>query len=434
MRKYGWRVRSMVLGVIVVAILAVAPWAVTAAPVTQGISGSVRTSAAASPGATVPVANATVRVWTATTTPVLVGTTSTDAGGYYEIALDAGNYYVQFSSAGFATQYYDSAGVLAGATPVEVATQEVTFLAIEGPNRYATAIAASKKAFASSEYVVIATGANWPDALGGSALAGALDAPILLTRPDVLLAEVRAEIVRLGATKAIVLGGTPAVSAAVMGQIDAISGVGVERISGPNRYDTAIAVAARTIHVLGDGYDGTAFIATGANFPDALGASPLAAAAGWPIYLANPNQGNNAGLVAVMKAAGVTDAILLGGANVVSDAIKTPLGTTYATRLAGANRYDTAVKVAEYGVANAGLVWDRVALATGENFPDALAGGVLQGLDGSVLLLTPTNSLNDGVAAVLRTNKPSILEVRFLGSTAAVSQAVRTAVWNILKR
>src|SRR5660398_121778 len=85
---------------------------------------------------------------------------------------------------------------------------------------------------------------------------------------------------------------TPAVSAAVASQIDAISGVSVERISGPNRYDTAIAVAARTIAVLGDAYDGTAFVATGMNFPDALGASPLAAAKGWPIYLANPNQGN----------------------------------------------------------------------------------------------------------------------------------------------
>ncbi len=309
----------------------------------------------------------------------------------------------------------------------------VTSVEVAGPNRFATAIAASMKAFTTSEYVIIATGMNWPDALGGSALAGALDAPILLTRQDVLPAEVRSEIVRLGATKAIILGGTPAVSAAVASQIDAIAGVTVERISGPNRYDTAIAVAARTIAVLGDAYDGGAFIATGMNFPDALGASPLAAAAGWPIYLANPNQGNNAGLVSVMRAAGVSDAILLGGANVVADSIRLALGATYQTRLSGANRYDTAVVVATYGVANAGLGFDKVALATGENFPDALAGGVMQAKDGSVLLLTPTNSLNANVAAKLAANKASIHEVRFLGSTAAVSAAVRTAALNALK-
>ncbi|HZL06970.1 MAG TPA: cell wall-binding repeat-containing protein, partial [Coriobacteriia bacterium] len=315
-----------------------------------------------------------------------------------------------------------------------IAAARVTLLSVEGPNRYATAIAASNKAFPTgSEYVIVATGMNWPDVLGGSALAGALNAPILLTSQSSLPAEVRAEIVRLGATKAIVLGGTPAVSAAVAGQIDVITGVSVERIAGPNRYDTANIVAARTIAIMraGAGYDGTAFVATGMNFPDALGASPLAARQGWPIYLANPAQGANAGLVSVMRAAGVTEVIVLGDTNVVASSVESALSSLGpVTRLAGANRYDTAVTVASYGVANAGLAWNRLAIATGTNFPDALAGGVLQGTSGSVLLLTPTASLNDGVAAVLRANKAAIFEVRFLGSTAAVSAAVRTAVVN----
>ena len=306
---------------------------------------------------------------------------------------------------------------------------------IEGATRYTTAIAACKKAFPTgSDYVVIATGMNWPDALGGSALAGALNAPILLTRQDTLLAEVRAEIVRLGATKVIVLGASGAVSNTVYNQIDLIPNVSVERIAGPNRYDTANMAAARTIQALGDAYDGTAFIATGANFPDALGASPLAAAKGWPIYLANPNQRNNAGLISVMRAAGVTDAILLGGTNVVADSIELALGATFETRLAGATRYDTAVQVAAYGVANAGLAWNRVAIATGQNFPDALAGGVLQGEDGSVLLLTPTATLGTGVRAALTANSASIFDVRFLGSTGAVSQAVRNTVTGILQK
>jgi hypothetical protein len=59
---------------------------------------------------------------------------------------------------------------------------------------------------------------------------------------------------------------------------------------------------------------------------------------------------------------------------------------------------------------------------------------VLQGKHDSVLLLTPTNSLNATVGARLAANKAAIFEVRFLGSTAAVSAAVRTNVWNILKR
>lgn len=336
----------------------------------------------------------------------------------------------------FFVKAVDNAGNTSGASTTVSATTlrpPSVYVSIEGVNRYTTAVAASVKAFTSSEYVVIATGGNWPDALGGSALAGALNAPILLTGQDALPSEVRAEIVRLGATKVIVLGGAGAVSDTVYNQIDQISNVSVERIAGLNRYDTANLTAARTIQVQGGSYGGTAFVATGADFPDAVGASPLAAAKGWPIYLANPNLGNNASLVSVMKTAGVTDAILLGGTSVVADSVRLALGATYETRLAGATRYDTAAQVAAYGVSNAGLHWNKVALTTGANFPDALAGGVLQGENGSVLLLTPTATLHDAAAAALRTNQASIFEARFLGGTGAVSQAVRTSVATILQ-
>ena len=298
-------------------------------------------------------------------------------------------------------------------------------LSIEGANRFATAIEISKKAFPTgSEYVIIATGMNWPDALGGSALAGALDAPILLTRQDVLPTEVRDEIVRLGATKAIVLGGTPAVSAAVYNQIDAITNVTVERIFGPTRYETANAVAARTIQVMGNAYDGTAFIATGLNFPDALGASPIAAAFGMPIVLANPASSS------IVLPAGVDHAVICGGSNVVSGAIAADLdfklGAENTERLAGANRYGTAAAVASYGV-DLGLGWDGVGIATGTNFPDALSAGPVLGAKGTVLLLVGT-TLPSEIAAVLSANRDQIYTVHFFGSTAAVPQSVRNAV------
>ncbi len=356
------------------------------------------------------------------------------AGDEFDVTL-SGGIYAEGSRAPASVSYRTRFISLASSGESEDRSLKVT--PIEGANRIATAIAASQEAFASSTYVVIATGFNWPDALGGSALAGALKAPILLTSQSGLSAEVRNEIVRLKATKAIILGGTPVVSGTVASQIAAIAGVSVDRIAGANRYETANLVAARTIAEMNarGGYDGTAFVSTGMNFPDALGASPLAAAKGWPIYLANPAQGDNASLAAVMTSAGVKKAIVLGGTNVVGltveAALRASLGS--ATRLAGTNRYDTALRVASYGVANAGLSWDKVAPATGQNFPDALAGGVLQGASGSVLVLTPSASLNDGVAAVLRANKGSISEIRFLGSTAALSATVRSAVVSALQ-
>jgi putative cell wall-binding protein len=311
-----------------------------------------------------------------------------------------------------------------------------TTIPIEGGNRYATAVAASKKAFPSggSTYVVIATGENWPDALGGAALAGALDCPILLTKKASLPSEIRAEIVRLGADTVYILGSEDAVSRDVALAVDAIPGVGIERIAGSNRYATARLVAERTIELQGAGFDGTAFIATGLNFPDALGASPLAAAHGWPIYLSNPAQGDNATLISQMDAKGVTRALVLGGSNVVASSIETKARATLgqATRLAGDDRYKTAVAVAKYGV-SVGLSWDKLAIATGTNFPDALSGGALQGKNGSVMLLTPGTKLNADVRTTLISNKASVLEVRFLGGLSAVSQSVRTDVTTSLK-
>lgn len=306
---------------------------------------------------------------------------------------------------------------------------------VEGTSRISTAIESSKQAFDSSEYVIIATAFNWPDALGGSALAGALDAPILLTAPAALSGGLSAEISRLGATKAVILGGTPAVSANVENQLKGILGADkVERLGGANRYQTANIVAARTILQLSGQYEGKAFIATGANFPDALGASPIAFAKKFPIYLANPSAGANSSLISTMKASDCSEAIILGGENVVSPAVSAQLASQGIgqRRLSGPNRYATALMVAGYGMDYHGLTYDKLAIATGQNFPDALAGGVLQGKSNSVMMLTPTASLYQGVADTLSSHKASIHEVRFLGGSPAVSEDVRVEVLEAL--
>ncbi len=325
---------------------------------------------------------------------------------------------------------------------VSITVNEATVVPIEGSNRYTTAVEASIRAYptgldpAGARTVVIATGENWPDALGGSSLAGALDGPVLLVRAGSISTPVTDEIKRLKTTKAIILGGTAAVGADVEAALKTLLGnTNVERIAGSDRYKTADAVAKRVITLKGGAYDGKAFVATGGNFPDALAAAPLAAAKHWPLYLAHPTRGITAGTQAAM--AGVTDVLVLGGTAVVSQPVEDYLKTTYGNakvrRLAGANRYATAVEVATYGVQNAGLGWNRVGIATGENFPDALAGGVLQGKQGSVMLLTRSTALSTPTRDALVANKGVIDSVTFFGGANAVSDAVRTEVANALK-
>lgn len=310
---------------------------------------------------------------------------------------------------------------------------------VSGATRIDTAIAAAESAFPDgAATVVVATAYNWPDALGGAALAGALDGPILLTSPSDLPATVASAITDLGAGKAVILGGTAAVDTPVEDELKTLLGEGnVTRVSGSDRYRTAEAIAAETVKLLGAGYDGMALVSTGGNFPDALAASPLAAARSWPIFLVDKTKPLSATTLARMQDAGVTDVAILGGTAVVPSGIESSLKSAFGTmrvdRLAGSNRYETGCIVAEYGVENAGLFWNRVALATGQNFPDALAGGVLQGRDGSVMLLTPSASLDPFVSAKLTAKKSQITEVKYLGGLNAVSQTVRDAVANIIQ-
>jgi len=131
------------------------------------------------------------------------------------------------------------------------------------------------------------------------------------------------------------------------------------------------------------------------------------------------------------------DVLILGGTGVVSPATENYLEMTYGApnvdRLFGANRYATAVAIASFGVTDAGLAWNGVGVATGENYPDALAGGVLQGNAGSVMLLTTSASLSSDTAAALTAHKSVIDTVTFFGGTGAVMPATRTAVVNALK-
>ncbi len=187
---------------------------------------------------------------------------------------------------------------------------------------------------------------------------------------------------------------------------------------------------------LGAAYDGTVFVATAGNFPDALAASPLAAADGWPILLAQPG-GLTGSTRETMSAIGTEKALILGGTAVVSASteasLRSALGPANVKRLAGSNRYATATAVAGYGVSGGGLSYDDLALATGENFPDALAGGVLQGRRGSVMLLTTPGGLQSPVSALLAARKAEIGSVRFLGGSGALGIAPREQVRQILE-
>lgn len=315
----------------------------------------------------------------------------------------------------------------------------VSFVDVQGSNVYGTNAQVSLQEYpAGANHVVIASSRAWPDALSATALAGALNAPLLLTEPTTVPAVIETEIRRLGADRATIVGGPAAVSGTVRTALEGmVSTRTVSRIGGADRFRVAAAVAMQVRNArlaAGKPWERTAFVVSGRAFPDALSCGPLAARRGWPILLTDTTTVPQATLNA-LSSLGITRVYIVGGTRTITPAVesllKRRLGSSRVTRIAGLTRYDTSVAVAEFS-ANNGLNWSQPGLATGESFADALSGGVLQGKLGSPILLTPSRSLDANVSTTLVNNRASIKTFRFFGPTASLAAGVRNAVKSLL--
>jgi putative cell wall-binding protein/photosystem II stability/assembly factor-like uncharacterized protein len=299
-----------------------------------------------------------------------------------------------------------------------------------GPTRYETAIEISEATFPDegADVAVIATGQDFPDALSAAGLAGVSGGPLLLTA-GVLTAEIQAELDRLGVEKVYIVGGTGVVPDSVA---TALSGAGflTERVAGSDRYATAAAVASKVAELEGDDFSKSAFVARGDEFPDALAVSPAAYSQGIPVLLTRPT----AMPPATSNAIGLLDidsAYIAGGAGAVSDGVKSALDALLASnggpasnRWAGADRYATAVDVAENILDNGWGKTSYVGVATGLNFPDALAGGVACGAMYGPLLLTRPDGMTAAAGGLVAAEAAFDTDTRVYGGSAVVGDAI----------
>ncbi|HXR27204.1 MAG TPA: cell wall-binding repeat-containing protein, partial [Candidatus Baltobacteraceae bacterium] len=193
---------------------------------------------------------------------------------------------------------------------------------IAGSTRYDTAAKISAQNYASPQATVyIATGANFPDALAGAALAGKEHAPLLLVPTSgALPASVVSELQRLAPTNIVIFGGTGAVSDAMLGNIETATGVTPTRIFGASRYDTAAQIAATYSNP-----QATVYIATGQNFPDALAGAALAGGKGAPLLLVPTTGALPASVTTELTALAPTNIVIFGGAGAVSTSVELQL-------------------------------------------------------------------------------------------------------------
>lgn len=292
---------------------------------------------------------------------------------------------------------------------------------LSGADRYATAVRVSAFSYPNgADTVVLVSGQDYPDAVSAAPLAAKLRAPLLLTPTGSIAAATLNEIKRLDPSRVIVVGGTGVVSNRVLTQLGSYGGDKVTRLGGGNRYETSAKVARFGWKAAGSTH---AFVATGGGYADALAAAPAAAKLDAPVILA-PNE-RGAYLNAATKALGdlkATKLHIAGGTGVISKNVQQALaeGGRSVQRYAGGDRYGTAAAILKghFSGKIPGLFW-----ASGQNFPDALAGAAAAGATGSALALSIPRCVPPVIGA--ETKKISSSSTVLLGGRWVLTDFVR---------
>ena len=323
-------------------------------------------------------------------------------------------------------------GLLRLGAPAPVADTSGCVRRYAGANRYATAATISATDFPDPnavDTVFVATGLDFPDGLAGGATAARLGAPLLLVNSSGVPSETADELTRLSPDTIVIVGGTAVVPDAVKTTLEGYAPT-VIRVFGANRYDTAIAISHYGFPTPGTA--DTVFVATGLNFPDALAAGPAAAFLNGPVLLVPGTAPDLPQSVAdeILRLDPAT-IVVVGGTGAVStgiyDDLDTLQGSDTVTRISGADRYATAAAIATYAFTGGA---DRAYIATGLNFPDALAGAAAAGWWGSPILLVPGSSLPTAVSAEVTRETPTRIAV--LGGAAVVTVGVEQSLEDLI--
>jgi putative cell wall-binding protein len=347
-------------------------------------------------------------------------------GDYVGVASDPSDTHSVWQADEYPTSNHSWATWVSKVTLATIGGHDVTRLA--GSNRYATAAAVSAATFPTNvDVAYVATGVNFPDALAGGPAAAYQNAPLLLVTASAVPSPTATELTRLQPKKIVVLGSAGVISDAVKTSLQSFTTTqtagSVVRLAGSNRYATAAAISHDAFQ---PGVD-LVLVAIGSNFPDALAGAAASARVDSPLLLVTATSIPTATSTELARLRPVYIGVLGNG---ISSSVQASLAqytaynsSDYVFREAGPDRYATAaLTVADFFDPGVPVVY----IATGTNFPDALAAGPAAGIEGSpVLLVTPT-SIPTSVKNDLLALQPHRIVV--LGGVSSVSDGVKTAL------
>jgi N-acetylmuramoyl-L-alanine amidase len=301
-------------------------------------------------------------------------------------------------------------------------------LRLGGADRYETSTAVSKEGWTSSDYVVLANGQSYADALCAAPIAKKYGAPILLTSKDKLSDSVKSEIERLNASNVIEMGGTGVISTAIENELKTDMSLNVTRIGGKDRYETSV-LAAKELGSFND-----IVLASGEGYADALSIAPIAASQGYPILLTSKNSipesvkdyiSSNKSLI--------KNSYVIGGDGVISDSSVSGLPSPI--RLMGNDRYATNVSVINHFKSS--MKFDKLYVVRGNGpkgneFADALSVSSLAAKTSSPVILT-YNTLSETTENFIKSNIEKDTDIIAVGGTASVPDSLISTIKSIVE-
>ena len=294
---------------------------------------------------------------------------------------------------------------------------------IAGQNRYESAAQISREQFTNAKKVIVVNAQKYADALSATTLSDGKYS-ILYTEKDSLPTATRNEIQRLNPVEVYLLGGKQSISSGIENILKKYSNK-VTRIAGRDRYETSAKVAAMSKKK-------NVVIASGENFSDPLYASSYAYSNNAKILLSSGKTLSRQTRDYLLRnKSSIGKVTVVGGGQSISSAtvryIQSVTGKNV-SRISGRNRYDGSVKVAN------SMKKDKVFIASGEDFADALAISPLAQKLNAPILLSSRSKLDTSVIAFLNNFKKSIKDVYIVGGYRTIDNNVYGTVKNVLAK
>jgi Putative cell wall-binding domain len=281
---------------------------------------------------------------------------------------------------------------------------------LAGPDRYATAASIARKGWTQSDYVILVSGENFPDALVAASLAKQYGAPILLSQKKCLPDVTKQALIDLNVNNIILIGGSGVLADQLLDELHKM-GIHTSRLAGKDRYETSIAVAKQFPDI------SEVVIAIGEDFADSLSISSIAANKNIPIILV-PKNNISSVTQAFIKNNNITKTYVIGNSDIISDNVAQQFLNP--ERITGATKYDRNINIINRFKCD--FQGDNVFLATGNDYADALAGSAYAAKINSPIVLV-SNNLSRSTKNYLLSNI-SGKKVYILGGEGAVSGSI----------